>query len=316
MGLPVWWALPLLWLGGPRAVSRDLGSPHRESLGAQCLVGRPTPTAAHGASGQEFEGRRWAASGTAPPRRSGGAAFSRERAADGPAEGHRLRVLWHAEYYRIPRRRISQHLLIARATFYGWLHRLQEGALDGEESARESGRKTPRELAQLIWDVFAANPHWGRRRLAMAIQALGAFIAASTVRNVLLRPRPRPLPAATAAHRSMALPRPSRHCVPTSPSRLTELRREGCPQSPSRPWPAACPTLPLELPRLCAALARARKAPRSHGPLACNASLRSRNRSPTTVSSALDHRKRSHGYLTGTGVPTPAYTARGSRPPA
>lgn len=55
----------------------------------------------------------------------------------------------------------------------------------------------------MVWQMLGANPHWGRRRIAMMMRLLGVFIAGSTVRNVLLRPRPRParpapLPAAGA----------------------------------------------------------------------------------------------------------------------
>ena len=40
------------------------------------------------------------------------------------------------------------------------------------------------------------RPVWGRHCIAMTVWALGVFVAASTVRNILLRPRPRKAPAA------------------------------------------------------------------------------------------------------------------------
>ena len=82
---------------------------------------------------------------------------------------------------------------------YRWLHAAEKGALCEEESCQESPRKTPAQLAELIWDIFEANPHFGRNRIAMTMWTLGVFVAASTVRNILLRPRPgRTAPQAAA----------------------------------------------------------------------------------------------------------------------
>lgn len=137
---------------------------------------------------------------------------------------HRLRVLWYLEYFGIARRRITQHLGIPRCSLYRWLHRLQAGDL-GAPSRGEPANKTPADLARLIWAMFAANPHWGRRTIAMTIQALGVFIAASTVRNVLLRPRPRPLPAATAAAQPLPEERPARHVPARYPNHVWSVDR-------------------------------------------------------------------------------------------
>lgn len=90
--------------------------------------------------------------------------------------GLRLKVLWHMEYFSIPRRRITQHLAVPRGTFYRWLHAFEKGDL-GKREPVETVNKTPSDLAGLVWEMFTANPHWGRRRIAMTIQALGTFIA-------------------------------------------------------------------------------------------------------------------------------------------
>lgn len=110
----------------------------------------------------------------------------------------RLKVLRYMEYFSVPRRRIRKHLGIPRGTLYRWLHRLEQGKLDKKTSEAEPSNRTPRELARLIWQIFSSNPQWGKRRIAMTIRALGVFIAASTVRNVLLRPRPRDKEPTTA----------------------------------------------------------------------------------------------------------------------
>ena len=100
----------------------------------------------------------------------------------------RLRVLWHMAYYGIPRSRVTEHFLIARSTLYRWLHAAERGDLGGKKAPTESPRKTPAELAGMIWEIFEANPYVGRNRIANTVWLLGVFVAASTVRNVLLQP--------------------------------------------------------------------------------------------------------------------------------
>ena len=90
----------------------------------------------------------------------------------------RLRVLWHMTYYGIPRSKVSEHFLIARSTFYRWLHAAEQGDLGEKKAPRESFRKTPMELAQMIWEIFEANPYVGRHRIASILWLLGVFVAA------------------------------------------------------------------------------------------------------------------------------------------
>ena len=135
----------------------------------------------------------------------------------------RLKVLWHMEYFSVPRRRIGKHLGIPRGTLYRWLHRLEEGRLDRKTAQVEPANRTPRELARLIWQMFGASPQWGKRRIAMTIRALGVFIAASTVRNVLLRPRPRdkaPTAAILPAAAQMPTQRAARQTVAPYPNHV------------------------------------------------------------------------------------------------
>ena len=119
----------------------------------------------------------------------------------------RLRILWHMEYYRIPRSRVKEHFLIAKSTLYRWLHAAQEGDLGERKSKIESPRKTPTELTRMIWDIFEANPYVGRDRIASILWLLGVFVGASTVRNILLQPKPRNAPAAAKAQEAPATPR-------------------------------------------------------------------------------------------------------------
>jgi len=104
----------------------------------------------------------------------------------------RLRIIWLMEYFRIPGRRLRETLRVSRSSVRRWLKGFAEGKLGKRNEPKEPVNKTPREIAQLIWEVFRQNPLWGRHRIAMVLWGLGVFVAASTVRNILLRPRPRP----------------------------------------------------------------------------------------------------------------------------
>jgi transposase InsO family protein len=104
----------------------------------------------------------------------------------------RLRIIWLMAYFRIPGRRLRETLGVSRSSVRRWLKGSAEGKLGKRDEPSEPVNKTPREIAQLIWEVFRQNPLWGRHRIAMVLWGLGVFVAASTVRNILLRPRPRP----------------------------------------------------------------------------------------------------------------------------
>ena len=119
----------------------------------------------------------------------------------------RLQILRHITYYAIPRSRVKEHFGIATSTLYRWLHAAERGDMGDKQSKQENSRKTPAEIAQLIWDIFQHNPHFGRKRIAMTLWALRVFVAASTVRNVLLRPAPPKAPAAAAVKVAHAKPR-------------------------------------------------------------------------------------------------------------
>jgi len=113
----------------------------------------------------------------------------------------RLHILWRIEYFGIPRRQIPKCLGVARSTVWRWLRRLQDGIGLCGRKCQASVRRTSEELARLVWELHERNQEWGRRRIALVLGTLSIFLAASTVRNVLLRPRPRPegAPGAAAA---------------------------------------------------------------------------------------------------------------------
>ena len=134
----------------------------------------------------------------------------------------RLQILWHMAYYGIPRKRVKEHFCIAKSTLYRWLHAAQDGVLGADKAARESPRKTPAELAQVIWDIFESNPHFGRHRIAMTLWTLRVFVAASTVRNILLRPKPARTTPSAAVHKQQQKPR---HIVARYPNHVWSVGR-------------------------------------------------------------------------------------------
>jgi putative transposase len=105
----------------------------------------------------------------------------------------RLLILWHMEAFQIPRRKVSRHFGIARSTLYRWLHKIEDQA-----PSATPVNKTPAEIALLVWEITKANLSWGRIRVANQLALLGIFISASTVRNILQRPKPRNTPVAPA----------------------------------------------------------------------------------------------------------------------
>jgi len=103
----------------------------------------------------------------------------------------RLLILWHMEAFQIPRRKVSRYFGIARSTLYRWLHKIEDQKPSGTPV-----NKTPKEIASLVWEITKANLSWGRIRIANQLKLLNFFICASTVRNILQRPKPRNTPAA------------------------------------------------------------------------------------------------------------------------
>jgi putative transposase len=98
----------------------------------------------------------------------------------------RLMIIFHITYFAVPRRKVRECFGVARSTLYRWLD-----AIDGcRKGVRQAWNRTAADMAALVWDVAQANAHWGRIRIANQLGLLGVFVAPSTVRNILQRPRP------------------------------------------------------------------------------------------------------------------------------
>jgi transposase len=98
----------------------------------------------------------------------------------------RLLILWYAETLQALKRKASRHLVIARSTLYRWLHKTED-----QKSSGSPANRTPAEIAK-------ANTSWGRIRIANQPKLLNILVSASTVRNILQRPKPGDTPVAPA----------------------------------------------------------------------------------------------------------------------
>ena len=105
----------------------------------------------------------------------------------------KLFILCYMETFQIPRRRVTEYLGIAKSTLYRWLHKIED-----QKQSDTPANKTPMEIASLVWEITKANVSWGRVRIANQLGLLNIFISASTVRNLLNRPKPRKTPEPSA----------------------------------------------------------------------------------------------------------------------
>jgi transposase len=99
----------------------------------------------------------------------------------------RLFILWHMEYFQIPRRHVTKSFGIAKSTLYRWMKRIE----DESNTDNRPWNKTPESLSALVWRIANDNIDWGRFRISNQLKLLNVFLAASTVRNILQRPKPR-----------------------------------------------------------------------------------------------------------------------------
>ncbi len=107
----------------------------------------------------------------------------------------RLHILWHMETFQIPRRKVTEYFGVARSTLYRWLHKIED-----QKQSSDPANKTPMDIASLVWEITKCNVSWGRIRIANQLALLNIFISASTVRNILQRPKPRNTPTEADYH--------------------------------------------------------------------------------------------------------------------
>jgi hypothetical protein len=93
----------------------------------------------------------------------------------------RIFILWHMEYFLIPRRQVTETFGVSRSTLYRRLKRIH----DESKSTQHSWNKIPESLASLVWRISNDNIDWGCVRMSNQLKLLNVFLAASTVRNIM-----------------------------------------------------------------------------------------------------------------------------------
>jgi hypothetical protein len=96
----------------------------------------------------------------------------------------KLFIFSYMEIFQVPRRRVTEHLGIAKSTLYRRLHKIEE-----QQQSSIPVNKTPLEIASLVWEITKANVSWGRVRIANQLALLNIFISGSTVQNILNQPK-------------------------------------------------------------------------------------------------------------------------------
>jgi putative transposase len=126
------------------------------------------------------------------------------------SQKERLFILWHMEYFQIPRRQVTKTFGVARSTLYRWLKRID----NQPDSTQHPWNKTPESLAALVWRISRNNVDWGRVRISNQLKILNIFLAASTVRNILQRPKPRNEPTSTVCSKNHVTKNRNGCCIP------------------------------------------------------------------------------------------------------
>jgi len=99
----------------------------------------------------------------------------------------RLRITFFMECYKIPKNKVKKYFGVARSTFYTWLRKID----DASKILGPPHNKTPDGIAALVWEIAQINRDWGRFKISNQLKTLRVFLAASTVRNILNRAKPR-----------------------------------------------------------------------------------------------------------------------------
>jgi transposase len=66
----------------------------------------------------------------------------------------RLRIIWLMQYFDIPGRRLKEMLGVSRSSVRRWLKGFEESRLGKGNEPKEPVNRTPREIAELIWEIF------------------------------------------------------------------------------------------------------------------------------------------------------------------
>lgn len=105
----------------------------------------------------------------------------------------KCRMILFAFRFKVPRRRIHLYLPISRSTLLRYISTAKRnffGLLSGKSRPLLPVNKTAKDIELLVRKIKNENPSWGYLRIAMHLWHLLIFLSPSTIRRILLRPRP------------------------------------------------------------------------------------------------------------------------------
>ncbi len=109
----------------------------------------------------------------------------------------KCRMVLFAFRFNVPHRRIHLYLPVSKSTILRYISMVKNdffGLVFKRSLSFLPANKTPRDIELLVWKIKEENPSWGYLRITLHLWRLRVFLSPSTVRRILLRPRPVPAP--------------------------------------------------------------------------------------------------------------------------
>jgi transposase InsO family protein len=108
----------------------------------------------------------------------------------------KCRMVLFAFRFNVPHRRIHLYLPISKSTILRYISMVKKnffGLLFKRSRFFLPVNKTPKNIELLVWKIKEENSSWGYLRIALHLWRLLVFLSLSTVRRILLKPRPEPI---------------------------------------------------------------------------------------------------------------------------
>ncbi len=109
----------------------------------------------------------------------------------------KCRMVLFAFRFNVSRRRIHRYLPISKSTILRYISMVKKnffGLILKPSRSFLPVNKTPRDIETLVWKFKDENPSWGYLRIVLHLWHIRIFLSPSTLRRILLRPRPVPAP--------------------------------------------------------------------------------------------------------------------------
>jgi transposase InsO family protein len=112
----------------------------------------------------------------------------------------KCKMILYVFRFNIPLRRIHLYLPVAKSTIRRYIIKAGTNIfslMSQSSKSKSSPRKTALNIASLIWRIKDDNCSWGYLRIALHLWHLKVYLSPSSVRRILMRPRPTPGPSST-----------------------------------------------------------------------------------------------------------------------